>query len=280
MQKICNTLEVIEAIKKYSDMIYKGNSVEVLKLPHYAGYILIRLSKYADGSYYDIFECQRHDIWTAVEPTHWAMVKPQEFYDDVLIDYLQGETTDAKIISYRELKKTKAKKICYKSTNYAWIDSNNFFYFSKFSIPNKNAIENYKKLVENSSTAVKVRYFNGDTFCMKYIIDWFINIEDAKKEFEINCNGNLKTCFPSDFKVLKTGYDELHPLDRKYVLVFPYFNLQRELKKYHIINCAMTWLNMINDEKISIDISSMEEIIKSYQKYLEKQMKVSDNTDG
>lgn len=281
MLKICSNSEIIEIIKNNSILLYTVGDEEFFKLPHYAGYILIRLAKCDNNSYLNICKCQRHDIHSFIEPKMWAMVSLERFYNDILRDYQKERNTKCEWISYKDLKRAKAKKINNRWLCHCWFDSNGVFYLSNYAVPNKKKIEYHKELIEASSTAVYVRYR-----CSKgsYKMNWFANVELAIQTYEKESREKYNPLFTGnlEFKILKLGYNELHPMDKKYVIKLPYFNLEKEITKYSDMVCVITWLRIIDNQKVGTGITenTLLELISAYQKYKEKQANTSGDLNG
>lgn len=256
-----------------SQMIdYRGRLMH--KIPHNAGYILVRIGyDNEDCTYYDFLEYQRHDEESMLSPITWTWGNPKQFYEDFLADCNIDKTSIR--LSDRELKKIKPKVVKFynKNNNVYWVDDVGYIYIAeKHDLPNKRKQEEWDKFHDNEN-AVLVNYTtpkdHGDH------TKWFDSFESFLLTFEDIKNETPVSFATPTYTVMRHGYRALHPQDRKNIFRLPYFNIEKEYRLEQSLNkankynaLARKWAKMCQGyswfgEWYS-QIEFLEDVIKQY----------------
>lgn len=266
-------LEYIQRIKDKSQMVahdYKGR--EVYKFPHYASYILVKLSTDKDGDYYDFCEYQRWDCHGRMNPITWTMSNPKMFCD--MFDNKPDEKLpQGFIVTPKEIKKLKPIKFYNKDGEIYWVDNLGYIYVAdKTDMPNKKSKEEYQMFKDNSD-AVLVSYAiaTPDNIHNKKKCKWF----ESETAFMDFYNKEIKKipsyCGSPWFEIRKRGYKKLHPDDRKVIFRLPYINLDAELSmRVPDIDIADGWAKMCHMRWFRYDFPLSDflmKVIKQYKSY-------------
>ena len=123
-------IQYINKINSLStETLYDYRNRPLLKIPHNAGYILVRLClDQSDGVYYDYLEYQRHDEFQHMPPIGFVSSTPERFVKLFLSDL--DKDIEPYRLSNKEIKKTKAKRFYNKNNKAYWVDSNKYLYFA------------------------------------------------------------------------------------------------------------------------------------------------------
>lgn len=180
------------------------------------------------------------------------------------------------MLSARELKKRKAKKFFNKDNLCFWVDDRKRFYVaSKSALPTKKKMDEYKTFKDNSQ-AVLVRWGKG----WKDKCRWFKDFSEFEDVFNAE-EADLPAVMGSiSYRIIKTGYNGISPMDDKVIYELPEFDLLGKLnenkKKYrfnenYAYRCtAKEWL--VQDkifEYVHFDYYEIiERLIKEYERMI------------
>lgn len=254
---------------------YRGRLIH--KIPHNAGYILVRIGYDGeDDTYYDFLEYQRHDEASMLSPITWTWGNPKQFYEDFLMD-CNIEKTSIRL-SDKDLKKIKPKVIKFynKNNNVYWIDDIGYIYIAeKHDLPNKKSKEEWDKFHDNPNAVfmwyTEPPYGNHQS-------KWFVDIESFNAFFdELKSGANMSL----HYEIKRRGYKALHPQDRNNIFRLPYFNIEKEYRLDESLNkangynsLARKWAKMCQGyswfgEWYS-QIDFLEDVIKQYFEWKNK----------
>lgn len=267
-----NTLKYIDIIKSKGKLLDSDNFSELYQINYYDGFLRIILYKHNDGTgYFNYCKYQENNSSKLVYTILWTPFSIREFCEKFLSDEIE---IPEKFISFKELKKIKAKRICMSKSLPVWIDGNNLFYISNISNINKKHLDEWKRLSKNPEEALYIDYKFSNEF--SYTKKWFESFEIFKsfiseEYYKRNENKNGYDIVIYDYNILKRGYEQIkNPMERKYILQLPYFNIDEKLKEYSIEQCAKKWKSIT---KHDVHTNFFVNTIKSYIKYKEKIMK-------
>lgn len=263
------------------NITYDYKNKKVYKIPHNAGYILVRLWYDVENNkefYYDGLNYQRHDENTYTQPIGWTWSDPKQFYNDFLNEP-KHINLPIEFVSTNDVKKLKSKKFYNKNNKVYYVDNQGYFYIGcKHDMLDKKQYDKFK----NEKDAIFVRY--GVPCSGKEICKWFHSERDFKIEYQAYVKNLSRACGMIEYKILKYGYKVKSPNDYRWLVRLPYFDLYKEneieRKCCYNINSianvlARKWCGLLARYKLFGDPfnneDSLTDLIKKWIKYNNEQ---------
>lgn len=220
-------LEYIDKIiEKATDILKDCKNRTVYKIPHNSGFVLVRVYTH-ENEFIDGLDYQIHSPADFAASFMWTYTTPEKFYKKIMQpkENIIGKPVD--IISITELRKLRPQRFYYKNNKGYWRDSDGYFYIvDKSDLPTRKKIEEYDRFKYNSE-AVLAKFGGGSGIGST---KWFNSLKQALIAYSEYAKAVPSSYQSPFFKVVKKGYNKLHPNDRKVVFRLPYFDLENELK--------------------------------------------------
>lgn len=254
----------IEKIRSKCVEVLKNTSeYEVWKLQYYNDFIIYKQLKH-DGKYLDGCE------YKFPNDSMFTLSIPVEFFNDY---YEEHEILPCEQVTFKYLKKVKAKRISGGNSILIYFDTKNkYFYYTQGNAISRKRVLEYEKF---KKTGLEKAVLIKTTYSTDSDVAWYESIESFLEYFKRDLYpkytymGTDFGCGVVKYQVLRRGYLAIHPHERKIFTRLPYFNIDKEYaRNQNIMILARQWANRM-DSKITAT-ECFEYVIRKYLAWKDK----------